>query len=130
MLSSKSELIGARLIDIIWDAYCAGFLDGEGCFSYRRLIVSNTYPVPLFVLQERFKGTVRKRKQFKKTRPVYEWAVHGEAVDECLKRVLPYLLEKKQQALLILEMSKYPAGSAQRTKMGKELREAKRTRYD
>ena len=130
MLSTRSELIGARLIDIIWDAYCAGFLDGEGCFTYRRVIVTNTYPVPLFILQERFSGAVRKRKPFKESKPAYEWSVNGEAADECLKRVLPYLLEKKQQALLILEISKYPVGSAQRTKRGKELREAKRTRYD
>lgn len=130
MLSTRSDLIGVRLIDIIWDAYCAGFLDGEGCFSYRRVVVTNTYPVPLFILQERYQGSVRRRKQFKTSKPAYEWSVNGPTADECIKRILPYLLEKRHQALLVLEMSKYPAGSEQRKKMGKELREAKRTRYD
>jgi hypothetical protein len=120
-----------RLIDVVWDAYCAGFLDGEGCFSYKRIVCTNTYPVVLFILQELYKGNVRKRKEnIVGERPQYEWAVHGEAAELCLTQVIPFLIEKKKQAELVLEMCRYPKGSAQFSKMEKELREAKRIRYD
>ena len=99
---------------------------------YKRIMATNTFPTVLFILKEVFNGKVRKRKGVlnKKEKPTYEWVVYGEDAERCLARMLPYLVEKRYQAWLVLEMCKYPANSEQHKRMKEELKGAKWTSYD
>ena len=92
--------------------------------------MSNTYPVALFLLRQRFKGSVRRRKEQVGEKPIYEWVVTGADAAECIRRLLPFLVEKKRQAELVLSIAKYPPQSEQRRIMEQDLRKAKRIRYD
>lgn len=90
----------------------------------------NTYPVALYILREQFEGSVYRRKEREGEKPSYEWTVTGRNALTCMRRLLPFLVEKRRQAELVLEMDRYPPHSEQRKTMDKELSEAKRIRYD
>lgn len=93
-------------------AYIAGFVDGEGCIraagDYLGLSmqVSNTVRAPLLFMQEVFGGSVRGYGTPKKTasgrmgKRAYLWSIHGESAVKVLLALLPYLIVKKQEAIL------------------------------
>lgn len=99
------------------DEYFAGFLDGEGCFRWAcsrpghnggtpRICISNTYRPILDLYQQRFGGTViLKQKATKKWRTCFEWYCTGDSARACIRATLPYLLEKQEQARLVLQAS-------------------------
>lgn len=78
----------------------AGFLDGEGCFEHRRLSVSNTYRPSLERLQRTFGGTIRALPNRPGNRPCFQWYVGGAGYRNALQLLLPFLHEKRTQALL------------------------------
>ena len=107
-------------------AYCAGLIDGEGsiCVTKTRAAVYLGRRAPLHAplirvgmiqekpmkfLQETFQcGNIYYegvRKNRPSQRPMYRWVITNRAdVMRTLETIMPYLLVKKDQAKLILEM--------------------------
>jgi intein/homing endonuclease len=89
-------------------AYVAGFIDGEGCFRINtngsiELTIINTSKSSLdFVLKVLRFGRVAERKQ-RVNKAQYQYRVYGPKCLEIVNRLLPYLIEKKPQAELIIE---------------------------
>ena len=97
-------------------AYLAGLIDGEGClyvkpltafprlYHFGGLSVTNTHLATLTWLKERFGGNIRIKARTGNQIPCGEWSIHGaDAIRSLLKRLLPYLRIKKEQAVLLLE---------------------------
>ena len=126
----RSEGTGQKLIDMV---YAAGYLDAEGCLRFNNTTVvsiSNTYPLTLFWFQKLFGGTVREKGAAKDGhRQAYEWYCTGETARNCIKEVLPFLKEKLPQAVILLQILKYPKKSAKRTALVNELKKLKRINY-
>jgi len=113
--------------------YAAAYLDAEGCLRFHnttRVSISNTYPLTLFWYKKLFGGTVRERTNTKEGhRQAYEWYCTGETARNCIKEVLPFLKEKLPQAVILLQILKYPKKSAKRTALVDELKNLKRINY-
>lgn len=102
-------------------AYMAGLIDGEGCIcmtkglssrkasgvTYKvRLTICNTSIVLLDWLVANFGGNytakpIKKGMELKHSKS-YNWNIHCEKAGHVLEMVLPYLVVKKQQAILVL----------------------------
>lgn len=103
-------------------AYCAGLFDAEGCVSiYNRsswkIEVSQGYPEILFALKRQFGGSVFVSQ---KTARRCNWQLYSGAGRHFLQGILPFLIEKKRQVELVLNMD---PGSGEEVK--KLLRELK-----
>ena len=112
-------------------AYAAGFLDGEGCFRFSNgtahVRIENTYPKTLEWFAELFGGNVRARKRTStKWRQAYIWEVFGSNACRLIALVYPYLQEKQEQAIILLEVYRYPPRSAMREALMNELCALKR----
>lgn len=97
--------------------YVAGFLDGEGCiqmvrqrsqghysWSHRLLVaVSNTYEPIVRALHARYGGVFGSREVKNGRKKVYYWHLSGQRVKNVLDEVMPYLIEKKPQAVMALD---------------------------
>ena len=90
-------------------------MDGEGCLDWNsgpRVRISNTYLSILNTAVSLFGGAVS-QKQLKpggRDRPAWEWRISGTAARAFLRLVLPYLVEKREQArLLLLAWAEAPA---------------------
>lgn len=94
-------------------------MDGEGCFSWQkstkpyqgtaRLSCSNTYPLSLYILKKAFGGNVVADRPPKgNRRGCWKWYVTGALARRALRRLIPYLEEKQEQALLLLWAAKVP----------------------
>jgi len=99
-------------------AYLAGIIDGEGCITIKvqkkprqnrltyevQIMVANTNLKLMDWLKERFDGnyyTINKKSQRHKTG--YLWHFHKNK-EEVLKKILPYLVFKNEQAELALKV--------------------------
>lgn len=135
MASGEQDDLGARRIDRpTWLAYLAGYLDGEGCFSADdgriRVTVSNCFPWLLVAFKEEFGGSICNKSRYSdRHRVAYQWSVYGESAIKCCEAVLPYLVEKKPQAALLLEYCKWPPRSSQREAISRQMKQLKRTNY-
>ncbi len=99
------------------DAWAAGFVDGEGCFHLQkiwprpkvgdnwkpRIEVAQTDERPILKLQTMFGGRVLKLKRRANRRQVWRWDLCGVPVEKALRRLIPYLVVKKEQAEIVLE---------------------------
>lgn len=94
-------------------AYVAGFVDGEGCFSIGKngsvsLGIVNTSRCTLeFVLKVLGAGVIQDRKQ-KVNKRQYIFRSYGENCMDAVHLLLPYLIEKRDQALLLIEYRNIP----------------------
>lgn len=103
--------------------YIAGFLDGEGsiiiCRSrlrkgkfyegvQLRVSITNTNVEVLLLLKQEFGGTILKRKTPKpfQRKDTYDWVVTHQKAAKFLRKIVPYLIIKKQQALLGIKLQK------------------------
>lgn len=87
-------------------AYIAGFLDGEGCFTFTSSITVKaaiTHLPTLEWLQSVFGGSLREHNSPTHKKQAWVWVVHAQAAAEVLEQVLPYLREKRRKAELLLE---------------------------
>lgn len=96
-------------------AWAAGFIDGEGCISVVRctpqgmareqvqvlLDVAQMKPEPLQYLVALFGGRIRIGGPSK---GIYYWRLYGRKAGVVLQVVLPYLVAKRRQAELCLEL--------------------------
>ena len=91
-------------------AYIAGFFDGEGCITTSSgsntltVSASNTIRAPLEFIQRVFEGHVTIHKYSKPRNVLYDWVIYGQNAAEMLQWLLPYLIVKKEQALLGVEL--------------------------
>lgn len=115
-------------------AYLAGFIDADGSITivsakytdkkgirriqYRiKLSAHNCKIAPIEVLQKEFGGgklrnTRRgKAKLHPKWRACYEWVITNTMAANALRAMLPYLIVKKEQALLCLEVDALKTGT-------------------
>lgn len=97
-------------------AWAAGFIDGDGYIGIdkshqRQMIIAaytatiaaqNTNIEPIARLTDLFGGAIRTipLHGFNK-KPVYEWRAKGN-IQNILKRLLPYLVAKREQAALVI----------------------------
>lgn len=95
-------------------AYIAGVIDGEGCLQaylkndhlQLRVEVGSTCPELANWLREKVGGHVSSwQRRNKKERRIYLWRVHTGLAVPLLERLLPYLIIKKRQAELFLELA-------------------------
>jgi hypothetical protein len=105
-------------------AYLAGFVDGEGYISLKRdfhnyrgekviyftavLKVANTNKEIIEWCKASFGGWIYKRiwKNGENHKDAYCWQLTGSNLEPFLKKILPYLKIKKEQAKLVLEKIK------------------------
>jgi len=103
--------------------YIAGFLDGEGSigihrdrqrnkyggFRYKLVVtLTNTNRKVLELIQNKIGGKIYELSSNRKTtqKPRYVLQLRRKEAEETLKKLLPFLIVKKQQALLALEYRK------------------------
>ena len=98
-------------------SYIAGLFDGDGCVSfqaskgslapYLRINISNSCRFVLeFVVNTLHKGTVRLiYPATTKRKPMYVWACRSKEAAEVLERIFPYLIIKREQAMVGVELA-------------------------
>lgn len=108
-------------------AWASGFIDGDGFITiqnrtstvnnktyhshYLRVGACQASEIPLKELQSIFGGTIRIKSQGKKTDGYnrltqYIWTLSTKQAAEALRQMLPYLVHKREVALLALEFQK------------------------
>jgi len=103
-------------------AWAAGILDGEGCIYIRRhknYSVRNKRVTPQYVLvvqvvntdkkiidklNEIVLGNIYERKPEERRKLTYCWNLVGGKAEGFLKQVLPFLVSKKERALLSIQL--------------------------
>lgn len=120
------ELTGPKPTDI---AYLAGVFDGEGCVLFDRINVDNTNPHLLVMYRDAWGGRIRFKSTPKEHRTCFRWTVMGDNCRNALKAMMPYLIEKKEQAEINLIVTTYPPKSAMRSYHKQKLKELKRIDY-
>ncbi|MCK5608870.1 hypothetical protein KAR91_43760 [Candidatus Pacearchaeota archaeon] len=98
--------------------YLAGIIDGEGCISINlynkqaskynlRVRVDNTSKELIFWIAENFGGKVRFQKSYHRNyRDIWRWEINYKNLEKLIKKILPYLIIKKEQAKLALKYRK------------------------
>jgi hypothetical protein len=99
-------------------AYAAGIVDGEGCITARVFVNKYGFNQTTLVLQvcmcshsviswlvDRFGGRIMKRKAKGRWRIRYTWRMRGHRVGPILKAITPFMIEKREQALLAIQIS-------------------------
>lgn len=100
------------------NAYFAGFFDGEGCITMAKskagyikplkLTVGNTWRNPLTKMAAEYGGTDTSLKVIRHNMPVFHWVLlQSDLQQKFLLKVLPYLIIKREQALLGLEIRRW-----------------------
>ena len=129
MGSSELVVTGQRRIEPTEAqvAYIAGYLDGEGCFTFVDtpvIEITNTYPHTLMWIKQFFGGTVSMRSSNRtsdKWRTTYRYKVCGANALHMCRSVTSYIQEKRLQLEAVLAMSKLPKQSEARKQLQKEL---------
>lgn len=105
-------------------AYLAGYIDGDGCFyidttkaktgphpfNYRTILKFASVDIEIMLWLQNFLGihfwekVVSKKRQHLHRRTVYEANLTGDALDNLLPRILPYLRIKKRHCEIMLRM--------------------------
>ena len=95
-------------------AYAAGFIDGEGTINVLRegngrftveITACQVDLRPLLLLRQVFGGHIYLRKPLsQERRPIYKWSVRGHPLDLALDALIPYLVNKRERALIAREM--------------------------
>jgi hypothetical protein len=119
----------------VWIGYVAGYLDGEGCFGADKngtgvfVSVSNTYPKILLDLRTAFGGLVAQKPTKVRDRSAWYWRVHGENAIAVCSHVAPFLKEKREQAMILMDLYSFPPRSAMRAGLYSRLAQLKRIDY-
>lgn len=129
----RRSVVSETMLETISDlelAYTAGVIDGEGCItvsmsrSFRvRLQVTNTNTGLIDWLAERFGGHVKTRKRMGKPnwKTSYDWTVSTVAARDILVQVMPYLVIKRRQAEIAIEMASLGVTALQGRRKGVPL---------
>jgi len=102
-------------------AYLAGILDGEGCLRISRTnqkdMVNPYFQASIQVgMQDKrvlemfkttFGGSIYKDRTVNGKLPVYRWRINSKRGSiKCLKKLMPYLITKREQAEILLSFCK------------------------
>lgn len=96
-------------------SYFAGFFDGEGCVRLKRsgnyiysvVIVVNTNLEVLIDFKEKFGGNIQPRKRkVSYHKKIYAWEIYSKASVPFLEAILPYLIVKREQVIIVLKMER------------------------
>ena len=108
-------------------AYLAGFIDADGCVrisgSTQYVSLTNRYLPFLLKVQDTYGGNVRLDGS------VWRYEAYGETARAMLNEVIPYLHEKKEQAVLALRFSEFPPRSQMRKALRQRVQDLKRIDY-
>lgn len=126
--------------------YLAGILDGEGWFSIQRVRregsrstsysptigVANTNKALIDWLLNNFDGNFQERKPHpnqygRKLR--YEWKLNWTKSKELLPKIIPFLICKKEQAKILIEIGKLNSVKYRHCGVPKHISEKKETLY-
>lgn len=95
-----------------------------------KVSVSNTFAPILRVYRERFSGTITQDvSRSEKHKTGYRWQCYGTNALNCVRALLPYLIEKKDQAHLMLLYREFPKASPERKAIYLRCRELKHLSY-
>jgi hypothetical protein len=100
-------------------AWAAGIMDGEGCIAIKldskkpgwtrhelKVDVTNTNEPIIRKLQAMFGGGISiPKSQGPNRRRVAHWQIYGRRAAGCLRAILPYMVAKKPEAVLAIEMA-------------------------
>lgn len=114
-------------IDPLFARYLAGFFDGEGCIgvytklrkphgsrlSYLSLSIANTNPEVLQRIQSECGGSVnlngltqeRLKVNGRPRRTLFRWSASSVLASHILRHMLPFLIVKREEALLALDFA-------------------------
>lgn len=123
----KWEEVQTHKLKELRAAYAAGIIDGEGCItaSFRpeygeygqvRVCVGNTDEAMIKWLQQHFGGSVY---NYPTTKKMFQWHIFCKNAEKFLRIVLPYLITKKEEALIALELRKVIVERKNKTKNGR-----------
>lgn len=120
--------IGRRLTELAW---AGGLIDGEGCIGVHRktikLDVQSTSRATIEALHRLFGGSCAvESRRTKLGRPVFRWSLYGQNARYCLAQLVPYLVEKKRQAQLVVSYYNFPSNSAMRESIQRRVKALKR----
>lgn len=115
-------------IDLAW---AAGFFDGEGSIFIQnkgkgitslRITTSQVNPLPIAKFFELFGGhTSYQTPKNKNWNPQWKWEQDSRSASETLEKLLPYLIVKKEVALLALEFQAQKRKGRKLTQSDREL---------
>lgn len=104
-------------------AWAAGIVDADGCIAIQRhthtrtgksglsftmyVSVSNNIPEMLVELQSLFGGGISDAAKQKSTTAHWRWEVSCKKAETMLRRILPYLIAKKNQAEVALSSREF-----------------------
>lgn len=94
--------------------YLAGLIDGEGCISVgkqtRKDMISPYYHLRISIemtskevinkIYQHYGGSLHKQKNRLNRKAVYTWSITGKYAYELLSLLIPYLIIKRQEAIL------------------------------
>lgn len=92
--------------------YIAGFFDGEGCITIHsrnyqlRLLIGNTYINVLKNIQDTCGGRIYRNEKKKYKKLSYVWETSSNNAISFLESILPYLIVKKEEALIALDFER------------------------
>lgn len=101
-------------------AYLAGLIDGECCIGaynvrqksstkspYAQITITTCMVTPFAVklLQAVFGGTIKAMTKTGNRRQTFHWCVRNREAESCLRAVLPFLREKREQAEVALSLA-------------------------
>jgi hypothetical protein len=127
-VSIGSEPTGLKPTDISW---AAGILDGEACFRYGPNSTSISVDALCRGIIEKLHAllggncSVSNRKT-NTNRSVFRWSVCGKDAARVSAIVYDELIEKKEQALILMKIMNYPKSSQTRKTLNNRLRKLKR----
>ncbi len=97
--------------------YLAGLVDGEGCIALSRpshrcsmqltLCIAMCHRPIIELLTAQYGGDFRVRERTGNRRRQFTWLCHGERALNLVKEMLPYLIVKKEEALLVIQAIEY-----------------------
>lgn len=103
-------------------AWAAGIIDGEGHIELKKsrlkcgnfgysvaVIVVNTSKIMLDVLSSLFGGDVKQMVSYSplSKKPLWRWGLYGGNASDCLKLLLPHIVTKIDQVILIIKSRDY-----------------------
>jgi len=111
-------------------AYAAGLFDGEGCITPRgakqyyllRITLVNTFEAPVDFMVNLFGGYTSVSERVG-CRPLHQWGITGMKAAEVLEKLLPYLIMKKERAILGIELGCLPFDSMRRREIASRIKE-------
>ena len=115
-------------------AYLAGLIDADGCISINKYPNARTYKVEVIIVQKKeeiplwlMKNVCDSRKLDQVKRPkgysnnckYWRWSISGKLALDVLTKCVPYLIEKKIQAELSIELLQNKSPKNQRAMKGR-----------